>query len=156
MSADTPHHLSAPADPACLDDVHALLDAAWRDAPHVGAAERARFTLIVVELVANVIEHGTDGRPIPPQLELTVDIGADAIRGVLTDNGAEPPRDALDADTPADPRRAPPAAEELATHAMRESGRGLLLIRELADELNLTRDRGRNAWHLVVRARGPG
>ncbi len=159
MTIDAHHSLVGPADIARLDDVHELLDAVWRDAPHIGSSERARFTLIVAELVANVIEHGATGQPDPPSLELTIEIRGGAITGTLRDDGAPPPRGAADG-----PRlTTPPASfhgphETTTTHphdptALRESGRGLLLVRTVADDLALTRQGGHNHWHFTVRAR---
>lgn len=159
MTTDSHHELAGPADLARLDEVHDLLGKVWRDAPHVGASERARFTLIVAELVANIIEHGAAGRPEPPHLELTVEVRGGAICGTLTDDGAQPPRSApggrrLSRPTPADTPGAPDTPiTALEIGALRESGRGLLLVRSVADDLALTHDDGRNRWRFVVRAR---
>lgn len=155
-TGDTHHALAGPADLTTLDDAHHLLDAVWRDAPHLGASERARFTLIVAELVANVIEHGATGRTDPPHLELTVDVRGGAICGTLTDDGAQPPRSApggrrLSRPTP--PTLPEPPISDLEISALRESGRGLLLVRSVADDLALTHDGERNRWRFVVRAR---
>lgn len=161
MTDDSHHSLAGPADLARLDEVHDLLHAVWRSAPHLGASERARFTLIVAELVANVIEHGAIGRTEPPHLELTVDVRGGAICGTLTDDGAEPPRSApggrrLSRATPGNASEPATPITDAEIGALRESGRGLLLVRSVADDLALTHDGQRNRWRFVVRARrGP-
>jgi anti-sigma regulatory factor (Ser/Thr protein kinase) len=146
MSTAGPHHYAGPADLHSLDTIHALLDTAWSHAPHLGASERARFTLIVAELVANIIEHGSHNHPTPPHLQLAIAIDNAAIHGVLTDNGAEPPQPPTN--TPTD-QEAQPTGQP----ALRESGRGLLLVRSVADTLTLTRNGEHNHWQFTVRAR---
>lgn len=153
---DAHQYLAGPAGPGCIEDVHALLDAVWREAPQLGSSERARFTLIVAELVANVVEHGASERDVPPHLELTVDVHGGAIRGTLIDDGAEPPRGApggrkLSAPTHDEASQQPVTGDEVG--GLRESGRGLMLVRSVADELALTREGQRNRWRFVVRPR---
>lgn len=158
MTTDGTHTLSGPATHQHLDHVHRLLEQAWQSAPHLGASERARFTLIVAELVANVIEHGAANRTNPPHVDLTIAIRDGAIHGTLTDDGAAPPRNA------AAGRRfsRPPTTAQLsdppdAAHisALREAGRGLLIVRSVADDLALTRTDDRNHWRFAVRPRRP-
>lgn len=153
------HRLSAIATPQSLDDVHRLLDALWADAPHTALPDRTRFTVITAELVANIVEHGHTGGPMPPQFDLDVELRDDAIHGFLADDGREPPHVAPDGrrftrepapmDTPATLERVP--GDDV--HATPESGRGLIVVRSSADELALTRAAGRNRWHYVVRPR---
>lgn len=158
MTTNTTHTLSGPATHEHLEHVHDLLDRAWHAAPHLGASERARCTLIVAELIANVIEHGAAGRADPPHLDLTLVIQGHAIHGTLTDDGAPPPRDAAAAHRlspdPADaPLTDPP--DPVQVEALREAGRGLLIVRSVADDLALTRTDDRNHWRFAVRPRRP-
>ncbi len=157
MNDRPPHHLAGPADRATLHDAHTLLSTVWAGAPHIRARERIRFTLIIAELIANIIEHGTIDRADPPHLELRIDVHDDAIRGTLTDNGAAPPSHA---DTPAHPVQRGTGSD--ATHltgieiaALRESGRGLLIVRSVADDLALTRAGDHNHWHFAVHRQTP-
>lgn len=156
MTTDATHTLSGPATHEHLEHVHDLLERAWHAAPQLSASERARFTLIVAELIANVIEHGAAGRSEPPQLDLTLVIRDDAIHGTLTDDGAPPPHDAASAHgrirTAAEVSRSdPPDPAHL--EALREAGRGLHIVRSVADDLALTRTDARNHWRFVVRPR---
>ncbi|MBO9534433.1 MAG: ATP-binding protein [Solirubrobacteraceae bacterium] len=153
----THHRLATSATPQMLDEVHTLLDAVWHDAPHLGPEERARFTIVTAELVANVCEHGAHGMPAPPWLELDVDVRGSAIHGHLTDDGREPPRGAPGGRkitrAPADAPDPPHEYTKDEIDAIRESGRGLLLIRSASDDLALTRVAGHNRWRYVVRPR---
>ena len=97
---------------------------------------------------------------MPPQFDLEIEARGDALHGFLTDDGREPPRGApggrrftRDPSEPHTPTGTP--IPDDAIHAIRESGRGLLVVRSSADELALTRAAGRNRWHYVVRPR-PG
>jgi anti-sigma regulatory factor (Ser/Thr protein kinase) len=150
------HHHAGPATLGVLQDVHTLLADVWESAPYVGASERARFTLIVAELVANIIEHGCVDVAQPPNLELTVGVGSGVIRGTLIDDGAKPPRDAPGGrrlSQPAAHDGALPALSQVEVAALRESGRGLLLVRSVADDLALTTTAAQNRWRFAVRLR---
>lgn len=124
-----------PATAETVDAVHDDLDSLWRDAEHVPAADRAAFTLAVLEVAANVVLHAVPA-PAAEGLELRVDVsaGAGRLAATVQEVGAAPADVDLSAAAAPDP------------HA--QSGRGLELVRGLVDELTLTRRTGTNVWQL--------
>ncbi|WP_210493507.1 ATP-binding protein [Patulibacter sp. SYSU D01012] len=133
-------HLEIDAVPACLERVHALLDAVWRDArPPVPAPLQARFSTAVAELAANVVEHGARPTGGPPRMVLDVWVTPRAVLGTLEDDGRAAPDPGPCGGAPA-----------LDVDPLAESGRGLELARATLDALALERDGGRNRWSLRV------
>lgn len=124
------------AVPACLDRVHELLDALWREAPGVDGVRRARFGIAVAELVGNVVEHGGRAREAAPRLSLRLWAGPAGLRAELCDDGAPVPEPG-------------PPSGEVPEDA--EAGRGIGLVHDAADEVRYERTGGANRWVLVVR-----
>jgi serine/threonine-protein kinase RsbW len=134
--------LSAPAEPAILDLVHALIEELWTIHPGVGAGDRTRFELAITEVVANIVEHAYRLHPtdegLPPEdlRRLSITLSADAARLLATmeDNGR-------------------PAAVDLSKAVMpdplAESGRGLAIANASVDQLYYERRDGRNHWRVV-------
>jgi anti-sigma regulatory factor (Ser/Thr protein kinase) len=128
--------LTSPEDG--FEAVHALLEKLWIDAPYVESLDRVGFETALMELVSNVFQHGESN--ITPLCTLTVKTYSDRIECSL-----------LDAGTPRELQltgRSMP--DEFA-----ESGRGILLIQALVNELNYTREGDRNRWHMVKKILPP-
>lgn len=127
--------LRTSAGPSLLDDVHALLDALWEHSPAVPPGDRMAFATAVAELAANVVEHASQGAPVPVLVELSADDGTLAAR--IEDGGVP---------LPELPDRTPDPLDE--------TGRGLAIARALSDELAYERVDGTNRWRVVRRCRG--
>lgn len=133
--------LSAPAEPAILDLVHAMLDHLWQTQADVAERDRNRFETAVVEILGNIVEHAyeLDHEAEPPPADETrrfhICLSATAIDLVATfgDNGLPTQ---LDLEHVAMP-------DELA-----ESGRGLALAAAAVDEMAYERIGERNHWRL--------
>lgn len=126
----------APAQPDCLDELHAALDRLWREAPDVQEPARMRFSTAVSEVLGNVVVHGRTGEGAIATVRVSLKAEPGALRAELLDDGI-----AL----------APGAAvTELPEDDLAESGRGLALARAALDELHYVRDGG-NRWELVIR-----
>ena len=121
-----PRELATLAVPACLDELHALLDQLWQDALVTTPRERMAFTTALAEVVANVVEHAARFEPVPVRLVLF--LRPDLLEAHVEDRG-RPYRESL------------PAGDELA-----ESGRGLEMARALVDEVLYERDGPVNRW----------
>jgi anti-sigma regulatory factor (Ser/Thr protein kinase) len=122
--------LTSPEDG--FDAVHSLFEKLWIDAPYVETLDRVGFETALIELVSNVFQHGDS--EITPLCTITVTTYSDHIECSL-----------LDAGTPRELQltgRSMP--DEFA-----ESGRGILLIQALVDELSYTREGDLNRWHMV-------
>lgn len=121
-----PRELETSALPGSLDELHALLDEVWRDAPDTTDRDRMAFTTALAEVAANVVEHAARFEPV--RLRLVVHVRPDRLEAHVEDRGH--------------PYRASaPAADELA-----ESGRGLAMARALVDEVLYERDGPVNRW----------
>lgn len=120
--------LDIPSDPAAIDLVEAFLVSV---ADEAGLGEDAAGDLIIAgtEAVNNAILHGNASRP-----ELQVRIQA------LLEPGAQPPTLLLIVDDHGGdfrPGRDANADPTDAEHLLDESGRGLLIIRHLMDEVRI-------------------
>ena len=135
--------LSAPARPEILDLVHAMLETLLDGASHVGATQRMRFEMAVIEILSNIVEHAYqadagvetapgESRRFRIQLALT----PTRMLASLSDNGLPMALDLERATLPDD---------------MAESGRGLAMATAALDELGYERVEGRNHWHLLCR-----
>ncbi|NYD41677.1 ATP-binding protein [Nocardioides panaciterrulae] len=130
--------LSAPADPAIIDLLHGLLEQVWLRHPDVEDADRIRFEMAVVEVLANIVEHAyrLDQPAGDGQRRFTVCLAVtpEALQAAFADNGL--PME-LDLSRVAMPDE----------HA--ESGRGLALAAAALDDLAYSRNDGRNHWRLL-------
>ncbi|MBD3165503.1 ATP-binding protein [bacterium] len=124
---------SDPDDPSILERVDAFTVDITKDLPFTDD-ERDNIAISVSEAVNNAIIHGNDGNP---SLQITIDfkIEQECLHISVTDQGdgfnpAEVP-------DPTDPE-----------NLLAESGRGLLIIRHLMDEVELTN--GENGGTRVV------
>lgn len=138
------HVLEAVAVPAWLDEVHALFESLWDDAPDVVPADRMAFETAVSEVAANIVRHAGRGEAVSVRLMLRA--GDDDVEARLEDGGY--PFDENDAEAPAGSGTT--GAEDLA-----EGGRGLVLARALTDSLVYERHGRVNRWYLTRRRTGP-
>lgn len=131
------YRLEGFAVPAELDRVHALLAQAGARHPEIDATDLMLFHTAVIEIAANVVEHGRPEGEVRWQFVLTIDssrISADlydSAEAVTLDLQAPMPE--LDA----------------------ESGRGVPLAGALLDEITVERTADGNHWHLVRHLSGP-
>jgi serine/threonine-protein kinase RsbW len=133
--------LSAPADPAILDLVHAMLEHLWQAHTDVADRDRFRFETAVIEILGNIVEHAYEldhtAPPPPPEESRRFDICLSADDGELVasfgDNGLPVHLDLGHVAMP----------DEMA-----ESGRGLALAAAAVDEVEYDRVEGRNHWRL--------
>jgi serine/threonine-protein kinase RsbW len=127
---------TGPADPGCLDHIHALLTQLWERAPDVASRDRSLFATAVAEVAANIVEHGQGaGRTI---VSLTLRVDGDQMEATFSDDGI-----AADLGT-----GVPSFPSDL-----EESGRGLAITRAAVDVVGYERAGGVNTWHLVRRRR---
>jgi serine/threonine-protein kinase RsbW len=126
--------VSAGDDPAPVIVAALAAAEAFAGQSGLGQADTRRLLIIVEELVANAVRHGSGGRDLSFVLGL-----APAARGVavtLEDSGM-----AFD---PTAPR------EFSGPHPTSGGGVGLALVQEWSDELSYARENGRNRIALVL------
>ena len=126
------HVLETVAAPASLDEVHALFDELWGDAPDVVASDRMALETAVSEVAANIVEHAAGGRTV--SMRLVLEAGRDSVEARLEDAGYPYDEDAVVTATGDDD--------------IPERGRGLPLARALTDEIVYERDGPVNRWYL--------
>ncbi len=120
------------AVPEGLEVLHDLLERVAREHPDLAEADLMLFETAVIEIAANVVEHGAAGGLTT--WTFTLAVTSTELRGSLADNGTSFEGD-VPTGLPADP--------------LAESGRGLALARSSLDELSYHRDGEANHWHLV-------
>jgi serine/threonine-protein kinase RsbW len=125
------------ADAAFLEDVHHALAELWRLAP-TGDEDRMLFELAVVEVAANIVQHGaSETRVVEARLDL--EATDDDLIAVFRDSANPPILDLSGVTMP---------------EAEAEAGRGLALALAALDELTHLADDG-NTWRLRRRRREP-
>lgn len=125
--------LSTVADSGALERAQAALDAAWVANDEVPAVIRMQMSIAVGEIVANVVEHGTQGRiNVAIQLQMSVERGRVLV--AIIDDGNE---------TLADMSNVAGMPDDLA-----ERGRGLPMAQSVLDGLSYERLSGANLWLL--------
>ncbi|MWV48787.1 ATP-binding protein [Rathayibacter sp. VKM Ac-2803] len=117
--------------PETVEVVHAALESLWDERPDIDEMDRMMFETALIELTANVIQHGSSSTTIICRLEIVADDLR--LRAELVDT-ADPP--GIDTG----PREMP---DEFA-----ESGRGIAFIQALVDAFDYERAEGRNVWTL--------
>ncbi len=133
--------LSAPADPAILDLVHAMLEHLWQEETGVSDRDRMRFETAVIEILGNIVEHAYQldhAEAAPPAVEsrrFDICVSADEHELVASfgDNGLPVELNLEHLAMPDD---------------LAESGRGLALAAAAVDEIGYERVEGRNHWRL--------
>ena len=116
--------------PDTVDDAHDFLAQVWVQRPDVTPDDRLVMETATSELVTNVVK---ENRHRLLTCNLTVTVAADLLVLEVSDDGEAVP-EALPAVTM-------PAAEA-------ESGRGLVLIRLIGDDLSYRRVDSRNVWRV--------
>ena len=117
--------------PETLTAIQQTLDLLW--AQHeIPEMVRLHMDLAAGEIGANIVEHSGDGQPV--HLRMTLELTADVIRAVFTDDGHPTPVDLSRVQMPDE---------------MSERGRGLAIAYRVLDELSYRRDTEGNHWTLV-------
>ncbi len=114
------------------DAIHSQLERVWVEAPHVNSADRFSFETALIELVSNVFNHGDFD--VAPSCVVTLNTYPDRIECSVVDSGS--------------PRNLQIAGHST-TDEIAESGRELLLIQALVDELSYIREGDLNRWQMV-------
>lgn len=121
------------AEPHAVRD--ALRRAVARFARQITPEDTGALELTLAEVLNNVVEHGYAGLPAGP-IDLRIVRGEGGLLCRIEDDGAPMPRLAV-------PDRPMPEMPD-ETGALPEGGWGWALIRDLADDLDYSRDNGRN------------
>lgn len=133
------YRLVAPARPESVDLVHDVIAQLWTHEPAPGDADRMRFEMAVIEILANIVEHAARVDPPdvnPRQFDLEVTCDDEVIEARFGDDG-KPAEIDLE-------RVAMPGVES-------EDGRGLAMASASVDELTYERIGPVNHWRLVCR-----
>lgn len=124
--------LNSPADD--INTVHDYIERVWAENDDLDEMDRLRFETAIIELAANVIQHGDNGDGVSAEVLITVD--SDTIRGRITDSS--------------EAGRVELALREMPDE-MAESGRGIAFIQRLVDVLHYERREGENVWMIEKR-----
>ncbi|MBT2513142.1 ATP-binding protein [Arthrobacter sp. ISL-30] len=125
------HELHACADPECLGKVHDLLARMWETSPEVSELDRAMFETAVIEIAANIVEHGSQEGSI--LCNLILEVYPDRLDARFKDDGRIAQVDLDAAAMPDD---------------FAESGRGLAMAKAAVDVLTYHRHNNDNYWTL--------
>lgn len=125
------HTMFMTSPPDDLNRVHEFLEQVWKDVPCVEMMDRFGFETALVELAANIFRHADVGEGL--ECSVRVETGDKCIVALLTDSGVSGNVYLGDRPMP---------------DVMDESGRGLLLIKALVDELHYERQGEVNRWRL--------
>lgn len=116
-----------------VDDALNFLGGVWRQRPDIAPHDRMVLETIVGELISNVIRHNP-GQPVSGRLSLQIE--PDRIQ-ITTDDDGRDAGAALNLPTEPDP--------------LAETGRGIMLIKRLADTVTYTRNGSHNRWRISCR-----
>ena len=131
MTDPEPFVLDTITGPDTLADIQQTLDRAWTYY-QVPELVRLHMDLAAGEIGANIIEHSGDGQPV--HMRMSIELTADTVRAVFTDDGQPAPMDLSRVRLP----------DEMSEH-----GRGLAIAFRVLDELSYRRDTEGNHWTLV-------
>lgn len=124
--------ISSPEDD--INTVHDFVARVWSEHEDLDAMDRLRFETALIELAANVIQHGANGGGIVA--ELTITVTNDLVRALITDHSESSHVDLSMQDMP----------DEYA-----ESGRGIAFIQRLVDVFHYERQEDTNHWMIEKR-----
>ncbi|QCX28064.1 ATP-binding protein [Nocardioides jishulii] len=132
---DSDMTLEGLAVPEGLSSLHDLIKRGRAAHPHVDPEAFMMLETAVIEIAGNVVEHG---RP-PGEIWWSVSLRVhdDALEGVLADDGQRYEGD----------------LSTVMPDPLAESGRGLPLAHAVLDELDYTRQHGKNVWTMRRRVR---
>lgn len=127
-----------PATPESVDDLQDEVSRLWEAEPSVGPRDRMRFEMALVEIFANVVQHGVGELDAAADHRVVVDLEVTAatLTARLVDDGRPADVDLQDVSMPT------PDAED---------GRGLALTIASVDHLEYERDGGTNRWTVTCR-----
>ena len=125
------HELHACVDPECLGKVHNLLAEMWTTATDVSELDRMMFETAVIEIAANIVQHGAAEGPI--NCNLILEVYPDRLDAHFKDDGVTAHVDIEAAQMP---------------DALAENGRGLAMAKAAVDVLTYERRNGDNFWKL--------
>jgi serine/threonine-protein kinase RsbW len=132
MAGEREYVIEALAVPETIADLHELLARVGRENSDVSDMDLMMFETAVIEIAANVVEHGRpEGQVFYTFRLLLLD---DRIEAALSDSGEELYGQPLAASLP----------DEMA-----ERGRGLALADAVLDELVYERCQERNTWKMI-------
>ena len=132
------HELHACTDPECLGKVHNLLADMWAISTDVSELDQMMFETAVIEIAANIVQHGTEEGPV--NCNLVLEVYPDRLDAHFKDDGVTAHVDIGAATLP---------------DAFAESGRGLAMVKAAVDVLTYERRDGDNFWKLSrTRTRG--
>jgi serine/threonine-protein kinase RsbW len=124
------HELNACADTEYLEKVHGFLQQVWATSSDVSVTDRTMFETAVMEIAANIIEHGDEART---SCSITIEVYPDRLDARFKDDGIAA---LVNVDTAAMPG---PLAER---------GRGLAIAKAALDVLAYERHNNNNFWTL--------
>ena len=124
--------LNSPADD--INTVHDYIARVWAEHDDLDEMDRLRFETAIIELAANVIQHGDNGNGVSAEVVITVD--DEVIHGRITDSSEAGRVELALRDMP----------DEMA-----ESGRGIAFIQRLVDVLHYERRADENVWMIEKR-----
>jgi serine/threonine-protein kinase RsbW len=132
------HELLACTDPECLGMVLDLLADMWAISTDVSELDQMMFETAVIEIAANIVQHGTEEGPV--NCNLVLEVYPDRLDAHFKDDGVTAHVDIGAATMP---------------DAFAESGRGLAMVKAAVDVLTYERRDGDNFWKLSrTRTRG--
>lgn len=120
-----------------FDDVHATLEGCLSSHNHVPASIQLQLGIAVAELVANIVEHASQGKPV--RVQMSVEVLANQVHISFTDDGIACSVDPEVAEMP----------DELA-----HRGRGVAMMRAVLGSLSYHRSATHNHWRLISRPFG--
>ena len=126
------------ADWGFLEEVHSLLEGVWAESADVSETDRMMFGTAVIEVAANIIEHGS--HEATSKCDLTIEVYADHLEARFRDDGIMAMVD-LDTAVMPDP--------------LAEGGRGLAMAKAALDVLSYERRSNINVW-ILSRTRTAG
>jgi serine/threonine-protein kinase RsbW len=124
------HELNACADTEYLEKVHGFLQQVWATSSDVSVTDRTMFETAVMEIAANIIEHGNEAST---SCNLTLEVSPDRLDARFEDDGIAAQ---VNVDTVSMPG---PSAER---------GRGMAIAKAALDVLTYERHNYINIWAL--------
>ena len=125
------HELHACTDPECLGKVHELLAEMWATSTDVSEVDRILFETAVIEIAANIVQHGAEEGPV--NCNLILEVYRERLDAHFKDDGVTALVDIGAARMP---------------DAFAETGRGLAMAKAAVDVLTYERRNGENFWRL--------
>lgn len=123
--------------PHVLDEVHDALDRSWVRHGEVPGSIRISMATAVAEISANILQHASDGMPVPLRMEIMV--RPHRVTVILSDEGKPAAVDVDAVNMPGERAK---------------QGRGLALASAVLGALSYRRDETCNHWTLVSRRFG--